>query len=493
MADVFANARVVTAASVLTQFAGFGKTLLIAHLFGAGVDLDGYYLALVIPSLLAGVVAGSLQTGFVSVYVGLLEERTTHLATQLVSQLSTLLILCLGGLCGLLWLCAEPLMTLLVLTSDETLLAAAVSAFRVVVFILLLNSAADYFALVLNSHKRFSLAALSPIASVLLSTAILAAWRGGGQDALSFGLLAGAALQIALLIGGLKRIHAGPKLAWPNLRGHLRKVLSVGATMVAGILLVNLNLAVDQIMASLLGEGAVSVIGYANRFNGLIVQILIVGVGTVLLPHLAQLLVSGRQQAIKEIYVGLAPPLAGASAVVLILIVLASAPLLGTFLSHGALTHADIQSIAIIWFWYSIGLLPMAWGIFLARYFQATGNVGFITRLATISAFANIAFNILLIGPLGLAGLAISTSLVYILTGVLYHRRFVRETNFEFGAGAAKAAGILAVTALFLAWAFPNAIESSNWALTVGGITLSIAAAYVLRPKHLIQQQRSDQ
>ena len=340
---MFAQARVVTAASLLTQVAGFCKTLLIAHLFGAAAALDGYYLALVIPSLLVGVIAGSLQAGFVTVYVKLLEANDSRPAGYLVSQLTTLLLMFLGALCVILWLCAEPLMALLVLSDNVTLMAATVAAFRVVVFILLLNSLADYFALVLNSHRRFSLAALSPLASVLLSTVILAAWTDGGQNALTYGLLAGVCAQIALLIGGLKHTGVRVGLAWPRLGGDLREVLLLAISMITGILLVNVNLAVDQVMATLLGEGAVSIIGYANRFNGLVVQILIVGVGTVLLPHLAQLLAAGRQKEIADIYLKLALPLTGAAIVAPIIIVLCSVPLLTTFLGHGALTQAELD------------------------------------------------------------------------------------------------------------------------------------------------------
>lgn len=476
---MFADARIVTAATLLTQLAGFGKTLLIAHLFGAAADLDGYYLALIIPSLLVGVITGSLQAGLVTVYVGLLEQSDTRSSTQLISQLGTLLVLLLGALCILLWIAAESVTGLLVLTNSPTLLTATASAFRVVVFVLLLNTVADYLALILNSHKRFSLAAISPVFNVLLSTIILAVWTNGGQEALTYGLLAGVALQIVLLYWGLKRLEIHLSFAWPRLTGNLSKVVSLATTMVAGILLVNLNLAVDQVMASMLGEGAVSIIGYANRFHGLIVQILVVGMGTVLLPHLAELLLSGRQEAIRDIYQRLAPPLVSASAIAPIVIVLLSAPVLVLLLGHGALSNANILTISTTWFWYSIGLLPMAWGIFLARYFQATSNLGFITRLATVSVIANIIFNLLLIGPLGLSGLAISTTLVYVVVAWLYHRRFVAETNFKLRNVAAKSLGLLAAVAFFLAWALPPEINVAHWGPILGGAALSLAAIYL--------------
>jgi putative peptidoglycan lipid II flippase len=489
---VFADARLVTAAALLIQVTGFAKTLLIAHLFGASAELDGYYLALVAPSLIVGVVGGSLQGSFVTAYVRLLKQDDHQRASELVSQLSTLLILLLGLLSILLWLGAEPLMALLVLTQDTVLLESTTSAFRIVVFILLLNSVADYLALVLNSHKHFSLGAFSPLCNVLLSTGILALWSNGGQDALSYGLIAGAALQVGLLLAGLKRSGIRLSISWPRLSGPLRSVLASAATMALGILFANLNLAVDQMMASLLGQGAVSIIGYANRFNGLIVQLLVVGMGTVLLPHLAEISAVGRKTEIRAIYARIASPLAGASAIAAIVVLLASAPALAMLLGHGALSRFDIQSIATIWFWYTVGLLPMAWGIFLARYFQATGNLAFITRLAAVSVVANIVINLLLIRPFGLAGLAISTSLVYLLTALVYHRRFAAETGLRLGREGLLISGLGLTVCAFLIWAFPAAIENGNWTLTTCGVALSVACIFAARPSRLFSQAHTE-
>ena len=81
---MFADARLVTAAALLIQVTGFAKTLLIAHLFGASAELDGYYLALVAPSLIVGVVGGSLQGSFVTAYVRLLKQDESLAETNVL-------------------------------------------------------------------------------------------------------------------------------------------------------------------------------------------------------------------------------------------------------------------------------------------------------------------------------------------------------------------------------------------------------------------------
>ena len=61
----------VVLCGMLVQLLGFLKLLLIAHWFGVSLELDAYYLALVVPALLQGFIGGALQTGFVPVYMQL--------------------------------------------------------------------------------------------------------------------------------------------------------------------------------------------------------------------------------------------------------------------------------------------------------------------------------------------------------------------------------------------------------------------------------------
>lgn len=483
---MLADARVVVFGSVVTQLGGFAKTVLIAHLFGASAALDGYYLALVIPTLLVGLIGGALQVGFVPTYLRVLQGHAADDPNRLVKQLLTLMVATGLPLCIVMSLFAAPLMSLVVL-SQSVVDEAAVSAFRVVVFVLLLNVVADFLALILNSHKRFFLGAFSPLANVVVSMAILQGWHAGGQDALTFGLLAGVATQIGVLVAGVGRAGVSLGFARPALDPALRRVLSLGSAILVGTVLANLNLAVDQVMASMLGEGAVSTIGYANRFHGFVVQALIMGLGTVLLPYLSQLVIDQRFDSVRELFIHLAPLLLFCAIGVPIFLVVAGVPSLQLVLGHGALTEMDIVNVASIWFWYAVGLLPMAWGVFLARYFQASSKPGFITRLAGVSLVANIVFNLAFIGPLGLDGLALSTSLSYLLVAALYHRRFAREVGFKFGAITVGLLVMLGVAAVYLTWAFPPSGSIGSSASHLGaGLIVVLAAIPVLRVREAI-------
>jgi peptidoglycan biosynthesis protein MviN/MurJ (putative lipid II flippase) len=98
-----------------------------------------------------------------------------------------------------------------------------------------------------------------------------------------------------------------------------------------------------------------------------------------------------------------------------------------------------------------MGLLPTAWTIFLARVFQALHQPWAITHLALISMVANILLNLALMGPFGIVGLAMSTSLVYLLIAVLYHRRLIRHIRGRLLRGEARFIFGITIVALIIA------------------------------------------
>ncbi|MEZ5552632.1 MAG: lipid II flippase MurJ [Pseudomonadales bacterium] len=439
----------MTLLNLLIQSAGFVKLLLIAHLFGTSAVLDGYYLSLVVPTLVIGLLGGMLQTGFTPVYTALIADSKQN-ADRLFSDVFWLTTIVLAPVCLFLALTAYPVAALLTLTEDTAVLEATATSMRVIAIVMLANTLADFLALALNAHKRFFLSAASPLVNVVVSTLALVVGPLGDQRTLTYGLLAGVSAQLLILILGLH--HGGTRLSlnWPRLTPELRRVLSLVSMIALGVLATNFNGAIDQIMASLLGEGAVSTIGYANRFHGLVVQILIIGVGTVLLPHVASMVAAGDSDSIRSVFGGIFLILAFICSAAALLVTVMAPPVLQWLLTNNQLDLQGIQSISRVWMWYTFGLFPMAWGIYLARYFQAARLPLILTRLALVSCIANVALNLLLIGPFGLEGLAMSTSLVYLITGIALSRHFSRALNFSFDTDRRRILMVILLTAFFI-------------------------------------------
>jgi putative peptidoglycan lipid II flippase len=423
------SVRIVIGCSLLVQLTGFLKMVLVARYFGASAELDGYYLALVLPGFLLGFVSGAFQTGFVPVYVSLRAEGQTEQAHALYGALFWLLAGLLGGLTLVLSLNAAAVIALVAPGATLAVQAVAIVGFRVLVFSLFLNALIDYFGFVLNAEGRFFAASAAPVLNVLVATSILAAWPEWGFDNLVWGLVIGLLAQLLVLWWALKRIGLKPGFCLNRSWGPLCRVFGLMAPALLGVAFANANLAVDQSMATMLGEGAVSTLGYASRLYNAVIQSFVIAVGAVLLPHFADLIARAKEAELHALLVKLFRFVLMGSILLVLLVGLVGSSAVSLLFEHGQFNTAVRVQVVEVWWWYTVGLLPTAWTIFLARTFQALHQPWTITHLALISMIANILLNLALMDHFGIAGLAMSTSFVYLLIAVLYHRRLIRYTK----------------------------------------------------------------
>jgi putative peptidoglycan lipid II flippase len=411
----------VSAFSLLVQFIGFVKLLLIANYFGVSPQLDGYYLALVIPGLFLGFIGGALQTGFMPVYGKLLTDSEFRKAAEFRSSILWLSVIALIILCLVLTFLAETLMHLLVPEASNTIEEFAIYSFRILVFSLLLNALADYLALVLNAHHRFYSAAAAPLVNVIISTAILYIWPKWQLDNLIWGLIAGLFAQVLIIAIVLLKnnIHFEFKIAYDS--PELQKAWKLMVPILVGVALANANISIDQIMAALAGDGGVSTLGYASRFHNVVTQAGVMGVSIVLLPTLISLVGLNKTDELFELLTKILKWALLLSILVLSSIFLFGEGFLGYFMVRGEFTSSDVSRVYGVWFWYSLGLFPMSAGIFYSKLFIAWEMPIVLTKFALVSFLLNIVFNLLLIDPFGVSGIAMATTLVYFIAAFLFY------------------------------------------------------------------------
>lgn len=415
------NTLTVTISSLLIQLIGFLKLLLIAKYFGAGAELDGYYLALIIPTLLLGFVGGALQTGFMPVYGGLLAKNEHNRALIFRSNLLWISIIVISVLCLIFYMFTPLLMDLMVPNESIGVRQFAGHAFQILIFTLLFNSIADYFSLILNVHQHFLAASLAPLVNIIISTLFLYCWPEWGLDNLIWGLLIGLSVQTIVVYSALKKMGISFHFSFSLYSEDLRKALLLMAPVLIGVALANANFSVDQAMAASAGEGSISILGYASRFHNVVVQAGIMSASIVLLPTLINLVTKKETEnaflLLNKLFLWSFIASTGIISGVFFL----GDDVLTLLLSRGAFGDQDVEDVYQVWFWYSVGLFPMACGVFYSKMFQALHLPWVLTQFAIISFCLNIALNLLFIHFYGVSGVAMATTSVYaIISGFFY-------------------------------------------------------------------------
>lgn len=368
--------------SGLAQLAGFGKAVLITYYFGIGALLDGYYLAQAIPAMLAGVVVGFFQTGFMPIYSAHVARSEREAAREMLGSALRFAAILGLSISVLISVTAPTLVAALVGSDEAGIGKPAVVALQALAFLLMLNALVDCLGLALNAHRRFAVAAAAPAVNALVSSAILAAAPEWGLANLIAGTLIGVLLQLVVVVIAVYR--AGIQVARGR-SSQVHQILSGGSAMLPGLLLSNVATFVPQAFAVRLGEGAVTALSLAGRLHGALTQVFAIALSTVLLSHFAQALARQETARVAASLREGFPTVRALGIIVALWVAMAGSGFVALIFERGAFDSAATAAVAAAWLCMAVGLVPIVWGIALAKVLQAMQLGAVLSRISALA------------------------------------------------------------------------------------------------------------
>ncbi len=410
-------AALIAVLSLVVRAVGLIREMAIAAHFGTSDEVDAYLTAFLVPNFVVTVLAGSLNAAFIPTFVSVRESQGHEAADRLLvgTLLSTvaLLVVVTGGLV----LGAFPLLAALAPGFSASKLALTFTLFSWLAPVIVLQGLISLWSAVLNAGERFALAALLPAVATAVALAfLLVGGRELGIHSLAIGFLAGFALHAGILWWKLRQLGYLRVPAWPGWTPDLRTVLQQYLPMIAGAFMISGTGLVEQFMAARLEAGSVASLGYASRIIGVANTICATALGTAVLPHFSRLVANADWPALRHTlrsYRWLIFAAGGAAAAGL---ALASEPIVTLLFRRGNFSSEDAQLVASLQRYYALQLPFYAGGIFLVRLISAFKANKFLMWGSFISLVVNFSLNIFLAGRLGLRGVALSNSLMYVLS-----------------------------------------------------------------------------
>lgn len=415
------SAGLVSLATLGSRVLGLGRNFAIAYFFGAGFAVDAYNVAARLPVLLRELFAeGSMSAAFVPTFARTLSRAGPEAAWRLASQVLNALLLVTGAIviAGIVF--ADPLVRLYAGDYGETpgKLELTIQLTRITMPFLTLIALAAVFMGMLNAMRQFFLPALSPaMFNVgLIAGAAASGWVGANLGvhpvvALAYGFVIGGFGQMAVQWPALRR--AGFRHQWvldPEDRG-LREVLTLMGPGTLGQAAGQVNLLVTTILATSLGDGALSWLMYAFTFMYLPIGIFGVAISTAAVPDLAIHAGNRAWHEMRRVHsAGLRLMLMLNVPSCIGLIVLA-APIIELTLEWGRFTPADTAAVALALLFYAPGLLGYSIVKIATPSFYAMQDARTPVLISVTSIVTNIVLSLLLVRSLGYVGLALATTL----------------------------------------------------------------------------------
>ena len=295
-------AGIVGIAVMCSRVLGLVREQVCAALFGGGGAMDAFTAAFRIPNLLRDLFAeGALSTAFVTTFAKTSARDGDAAAWRLANKVATLAALVLGAICVLGIVFSPQLVALLApgFGPDKAALTATLT--RIMFPFILLVSLAALVMGALNARNVFGMPAMassffnigSITGGVLLGWLIDPNFGPRALTGLAIGTLIGGALQLAVQLPGLHRqgYRYHPDTRWrdPGVRSVL---LLMGPSVIAAST-TQVNVLVNSIFASQLGDGPIFWLSIAFRLMQLPLGLFGVALGTVTLPLLSRLAVAG--------------------------------------------------------------------------------------------------------------------------------------------------------------------------------------------------------
>jgi putative peptidoglycan lipid II flippase len=471
-------AGVVGLAVLCSRVLGLAREQIFAALFGGGRVMDAFTMAFRIPNLLRDLFAeGALSTAFVTVFTRTATLQDDAAAWRLADKVATLTVVSLSAITLLGILVAPWLVALLAPGFDPAKAALTVTLTRIMWPFILVVSLAALVMGMLNARNVFGMPAMassffnlgSIVAGVVLGYWLDPHFGSRAILGLAIGTLIGGSLQLLVQLPALARqgYRFHPDLHWrdPGMSAILRlmgpSVIAASTTQV--------NVLVNSVFASELGDGPTFWLTVAFRLMQLPLGIFGVALGTVALPLLARMAATGNLAAFRsELARGMRLAFLMTIPASIGLMVLAE-PIISVLYQHGRFGAYETAESAGALRFYAIGLCGYAALKVLVNAFYALDRRKTPMVVSFIAVVLNLLLNWIFTRKLGWGhrGLAFSTACVASSNFlILYALMRAQLGRLESGAMLALLAKVALASTVLLAicWAGAHWLLA-DWAL----------------------------
>lgn len=402
--------------TAVSRIAGFAQDILVASILGAGLVADAFAVAIIIPNLVRRLLTdGAFMVTFVPQYAAERRDHGPAAALRFAGEVLAAMLAVLVPLTLLAILAMPAILAVIApgFDTDATRQALALDFARLAFPHLLLISVCALLGGVLTAQDRPAPFAAAPILFNLVVIAALLIGQhvtGAPGRALAIGVTVSGAVQLIWLALACRRHGLAIRLQRPRVGPRLKRLLALLGPGTIGAGITQIQMVLNTLIASFLPAGAVSALYYADALVQLPVGIVGIALGTALLPTLARLLIEGRAQDVvaaqnRAIEYGLLLGLPAATGMIIL-----ATPIVRTLFERGAFGPDQTLVVSAIVTAFAAGIPAYILVRVLSTLCFARQDTATPMRTAAVATLIAVAGALVLMRPLGQAGIALATA-----------------------------------------------------------------------------------
>jgi len=486
----------VSFATLISRILGLMREMVLAKYFPVFAT-DAFFAAFRIPNLLRDLFAeGALSAAFVPTFTEYWQNRGREEAWRLANIVLNALTIILSVFTLLILFGAKYLVYFLVSGYSKIpgKIELTVHLTQIMSPFLLTVALAAAVMGILNTHNRFFIPALAPaffnLFSILGGIFLAPFMPRFGQEpvtAMAIGSLVGGAAQLYVQIPSLYAagFHYQGVIDWnhPGLRRIMRLMLPAAF----GLAATQINILIDNQLASYLGNGPVSWLNYAFRLMQLPIGLFGVAIATVSLATVSKRVASNDLAGVRSNLAEAIKLAAFLNIPATFGLMFLRYPIVQVLYERGRFIHDYTINTGDALLFYSLGLYAYSLVKIVTPIFYALGDTRTPVKFAALVIAIKIAVNLSLIRHLGFMGLAMATSIASILNTVFLLNALKRRIGGLSGYGIVRS--LLKITVASLAmgaagwWLHPwvaGIIGSARLIPRAESLLVTIVAAFAL-------------
>jgi putative peptidoglycan lipid II flippase len=416
-ASLARSAGVIGGFTLVSRVLVFARDVLMARFFGTSLAAEAFVVSFKLPNLFRDLVGeGAMNAAIVPVLSETRALKSDDEFWKLVGSLCVWLVGVLAALTAFGVIFAPVVVGLVApgFAADPGKFALTVNLTRLIFPFIFLIGFSAFMMGVLNTLKNFATSAMGPVLQNLaMIGALVWAVPRWGIEGMAWGVLIGGFLQCGIQAVSFTRIG----FRW--VRGSLLhpgvlKVMKLLGPRVWGSAVYQMSVFVDMIVASftsIVGDGGQSALYYSSRLFQLPLAIFAVSLSQASLPDLSKHAAEKNNEAFSaslEFTVRNAIFTALPASVGLAVF---AREIIEVLFRRGAFGDESVRVTSDALFYYSLGLVSCALIKVLVTGFYALQDTKTPVKTATMCLGINFILNMILMHPLKIGGLALSTSL----------------------------------------------------------------------------------
>jgi putative peptidoglycan lipid II flippase len=243
---------------------------------------------------------------------------------------------------------------------------------------------------------------------------LLASGDRWGSHSLVVGSLAGVFLQCVVLGLALRRSGVPLLPHWRRATPDVAKALKQYLPVVLAGSLTTSNGLVDQAMAAILQPGSVAALSYGGKTTSFLSSLGAAALGAVVLPHFSRMVSTGDWRGIRHTLNTYTRIILACAIPLTVAVFALSAPIVSLLFERGAFSQVDTKVVAQVQAYYILQLPWYVAGVLAVRLLSALSLNHVILLVAAINFLTNVVLNYVLMRHMGVSGIALSTSMVYL-------------------------------------------------------------------------------